>query len=196
MYLLGTYSKLMFIRNHFNYLRVILSIILTYIILAIIMVYMDNVLILSTEPVYTNMHYIFISIRTIFFIAGITYIINQYHSIMKSGMRDYCILRGLGATRNIIRILIFLQMLFLVIISIPIGLLGGYMLTGFIVRFLDEFSIEYHTIDWVVSSTTFYLAAGAFCCFILSIGIYLERGVRKMPLSNILSDCPITSKEG
>ncbi len=196
MFLLSKFSKLVLYKNYLSYLRIIFSIILTYVLLAFTIVYMDNVLILSTEPVYSNLHNIFISIRTIFFMAGITFIIYQYYNIMKSSVREYCILRGLGATKNTIRILILLQMFFLLIISIPIGLSGGYYITGLILRFIEDFTVKYYKIDWIVSSTTFCLTAVAFCCFIISLGIYLERGIRKMPLSCILSDWSITLKEG
>ncbi|MDD3174190.1 MAG: FtsX-like permease family protein [Herbinix sp.] len=196
MKLLRTYSKLMIVRNYLNYLFVVLSIVVTYILSAITMVYMDNILILSTESLYSNLHYIYISVRTIFFIAGITFVISQYYNIMKSSMRDYYILRGLGATKNTIRILIILQIIFLMVVSIPIGLLGGYILTGYIINFLGKFSLNHNTLEWIASSTTFFLLAGATCCLIISIGVYLEIGVRKMPLSNILSDYPIIGKEG
>lgn len=195
MNLLKTYLKLVFIRHRFNYILVIFSIIAAYIAIAITMIYIDNILVLSTENKSANIRYLYISIRTIFMIGGITFVISQYYNIMKSGVRDYCILKALGATKHNIRILIFVQIIFLIVITIPMGLFGGYIITGSILSLLGGFSLNQNTLRIIDSSSTFLLIAGAACCFIISLGIYLEIGIRKMPLSNILSDNEIIGKE-
>jgi ABC-type antimicrobial peptide transport system permease subunit len=195
MDLLKTYLKIIFIRHRYNYLIIILSIIGTYIAMAVTLVYMDNLLFLSSENMYPYLHYLYISLRTIFAIGGITFIISQYYNIMRSGVRDYCILKALGATRQNIKNLIFLQMIFLIIITVPIGLFTGYLLTGSILELLDSFSLNQNTLDFIDSINTFFIIAGIACCFIISIGIYLERGIRKLPLSSILTDSTIMGEE-
>jgi Putative GTPases (G3E family) len=196
MNMLRTYSKLMIVRNYLNYLYVILSIIITYLLVAVLMIYMDNVSILSGGSEHSNLHYIYITIRSIFFLGGFTFIISQYYNIMKSGTKDYCVLKGLGATNDTIRYLIFLQTIFLIFISIPVGLLSGYLLTGKITDFLENYMVARDTLDWINTSVTFYITAGVICCFIISIGIYQERRLRKMPLSKIFLDNTLVGKDG
>ncbi len=196
MNLLRTYSKLMIVRNYLNYLYVILSIIITYLLVAVMMIYMDNVAMLSAGTANSNLHYIYITIRSIFFFGGLTFIISQYYNIMKSGTKDYCILKSLGATNDTIRYLILIQMIFLMLISIPIGLLSGFLVTGKITNFLKNYTIATDTLNWINTSVTFYIAAGIICCLIISIGIYQERRLRKMPLSNIFSDNTLADKDG
>jgi predicted lysophospholipase L1 biosynthesis ABC-type transport system permease subunit len=142
------------------------------------------------------MLYIYIGIRTIFFIAGITFIISQYYNIMKSSIKDYCILRGLGASKHNIQSLIFIQVVFLIIISIPVGLYCGYLLTGMIIHLLGNYTVEQNTMNWIVSTNTFYAVAGVTCLLIIAIGIYLEIGTRKMSISDIFSRSPVIDKEG
>jgi predicted lysophospholipase L1 biosynthesis ABC-type transport system permease subunit len=174
---------------------VILSIIGTYIAMAVAMIYIDNLFILSMNYRYPNFRYLFVSIRTLVIIGGITFIISQFYSIMSSGIRDYCILKALGATKHNIRILIMLQMIFLIIITVPIGLFTGYILTGSILKFLGSFSLNQRTLALIESANTFLMAAAIACCFIISIGIYLDRGIRKMPLSSFASDNTVIGKE-
>lgn len=188
MNLLKTYSKLIIKRNKFNYLLIILSIIAIYIVVSVLMVYIDNILILSSEFMFPSFRYLYISIRTVFLIGGITFISSQYYNIMNSGMRDYCILKSLGATKHVIQFLITIQMIFLILLTIPIGLYSGYILSSMILNSLSKFTINNNTKELLDSTNTFYLIAGVACCLIISIGIYLERGIRKMPVSSILTD--------
>ncbi|HWT74600.1 MAG TPA: FtsX-like permease family protein [Mobilitalea sp.] len=185
--LLKTYLKLMLIRNKLNYLLIILSIIAGYITVSVVMVYIDNVLILSSESIYPDINYIYIGIRTVLIIGGIILIINQYYNIMKSGLRDYCILKSIGATRINIRILILLQVACLLVISIPVGLYSGYLLSNLIIDSLGSFSLNSETRELIDSTETFFVAAGIAFCVISFSGIYIERGIHKMPLNNILS---------
>jgi predicted lysophospholipase L1 biosynthesis ABC-type transport system permease subunit len=114
---------------------------------------------------------------------------------MKSGMRDYYILKSLGATKRIIQVLILIQMMFLILITIPIGLASGYLLSSMVLDSLSEFTLNNTTKELLDSTKTFYLIAGIACCFIISIGIYLERGIRNMSVSSILTDHISLSKE-
>lgn len=184
------------IRNRFNYLMVVFSIAFAYLIIAVMMIYIDNIIVLSSQREYSDLRYLYISLRTVLLIGGIIFAINQYYNIMKSSIRDFCIMRGLGATNQNIRSLISLQVILLIIISIPIGLLGGYLLTSLFLGLLEEFSLDQNTLKWIASSTTFAVTAGVTCCFIISTGIYLERESRKIPLSDILSDNSLLGKEG
>ena len=188
MNLLRTYLKLIFVRHRINYALVILSIIAAYIAIAVTMVYIDNILVLSTVNESSNLRYLYISIRTIFIIGGIAFVISQYYNIIKSGIRDYCILKALGATTHNIRMLILVQMVFLFIITIPFGLFGGYILTCNILELIDGFSLNREALRVIDSADTFMLIAGIAGCFIISLGLYLERGISKIPLTSIISD--------
>jgi ABC-type antimicrobial peptide transport system permease subunit len=160
----------------------------TYMIISIITIYIDNIMALSMSLPYKNLRYIYVSIRTIFVVGGVTLLLNQYYSIMKSSTKDYCILKALGATKINIRRLMYIQVVSLIIITIPLGLFLGQMLTNSLLHFFAAIIMNSTTVEVIDSSNTFLLVSGSLCGFIICIGIYLERGVRKMPLSNILSD--------
>jgi hypothetical protein len=83
----------------------------------------------------------------------------------------------------------------LIIITIPVGLYGGYLFTGFIMKFLGDFSSNSRTQEVIASSKSFALIAAVSCCIIMSIGVYIDSGVRKMPLSKIMYDIPEINKE-
>lgn len=170
-----------------NYLFVLLSIII-YIFIAVIMVFIDNALILGSGFAYPDFHYIYVGIRTIFLLGGVLLIINQYYNIMKSGLRDYYNMKKPGVTKNNFRILILIQVLFLILTTVPIGLFGGYQLTGMLLNSMGSFSIDSRMKELINSINTFYIMSGAASCSIILTGIYLERGIRKLPLSSVLSD--------
>lgn len=193
--LLKTYFKLMIVRNKLYYLYIIISIVLSYIAISAIMIYIDNTLILGSDFIYPSFRYIYISIRTVFIIGGILLIVSQYYNVMKSSIRDYCILKTLGATKNIIRMLIFIQIVFLMIITSPIGLYTGYILSNLIINSLGSFSLNSSSKDLINSSNTFYLIAGIASCIIIGFGIYLEWGVRKMRISSFILGNTAMNKE-
>ena len=195
MNLIRTYSKLMLVRNKYNYLIVTLSIILIYIIISVLMIYIDNILILSSEFMFPNFRYLYISIRTVFLIGGITFIISQYYNIMKAGTRDYLIMKSLGATKGIVRSLIVIQIVLLILITIPLGLFSGYLLSNLILNSISDFSLSTHTQDLLDSTRTFYIIAVSACCFIISIGIYLERGISRTPVSSIIIESVTNKKD-
>lgn len=190
------YFKLLLIRNRANYLLIALSTIICYLVISVTMIYIDNILILSSDSIYSNMHYIYIGIRTVIFLAGVTFIIHQYYSILKSGARDYGIYKGLGATSRDLLNLLFIQIIVLIVISIPVGMFGGYLLTGLIIRCLSEYSLNHKIMEGVASSAVFFIASGSSCLIITIIGAYLWNGIRKQPVSNLFADSHILSEEG
>ena len=196
MNLYQTYSKIIIKRNHLKYLWVTISILLSYIVITFATIYINNILSLSIERDYSKVHYIFISVLTIIYIAGFTSIIYQYYNIMKSGIGDYYILMKLGATKKNIRFLISIQAVLLIIISIPIGLFCGYIITESMMDFISYMSLNKYIVDQINSSTNISLAALGIGIFIIAIGLYIERIVCKMPISNILSGKLIISREG
>ncbi len=195
MNLLKMYLKLILYKNKTSYLYLILSIIITYISIAVLMVYIDNVLILSTDYTYSSFQYLFLSIRTVFIIAGVSFVASQYYSIMKSGLMNYYILKSLGATKRNIRVLLLIQALLLIFITLPVGLYSGYMLCGIVLKGLSEFTLNSSTREMFSSISPCFTIAAATSCIIFSIGIYLERGINKRSLSNIMSDYPAIDNE-
>jgi ABC-type antimicrobial peptide transport system permease subunit len=107
---------------------------------------------------------------------------------MKSGLREFYVLKKPNVADQNIRNLILLQVLFLILTTIPAGLFSGYLLTGKVLNMLAGFSLDSHTMNMIDSITTFYAISGLACASIITIGIYLERRTRKAPLSSILSD--------
>jgi len=146
------------LRYRRSYLYVVLSMVSAYIMISIITIYIDNIMAPSMKLPYRNMHYIYVSIRTIFVIGGITLLINQYYNIMKSSTRDYCILKALGATKYNIRKLILMQAILLFIITIPLGLFLGHTLTNSILNIFADVTMNDNVVDRIASSNTFLLA--------------------------------------
>ncbi len=188
MNLLMLYIKLILLKNKKNYLYVILSIIAAYVLIAVLMVYIDNVLILSSDFFYPDFRYLYHSIRAVFIIAGVSYVSNQYYSVMKSGLRDYLILRQIGATRYNIRILILVQILCLILITTPVGLLSGFSITDMVLKVISSYSLNTDSSEMINTTQTFFIIVGAASCFIISVGIYLDREIKKMPCSNLLTE--------
>lgn len=195
MNLLKTYFKLMIIRNKRNYLLVVLSIIFAYLSISLIMVYMDNVLYLSSEFMYPRIHYIYTGFRSVIIIGGIFFIIIQYYNIMKSSLRDYCIFKTLGATKRIIRILITLQEVVLIFITLPIGLFFGNTSCILIINSFANLTVNDNVIKLLDSFVVFIVFTVIASSFIICIGFHLEKSVRKLPLSVTLSDKTSLGKE-
>jgi hypothetical protein len=170
MNLVKAYFKLLLIRNRTNYMFVALSTIICYLVVSVTVIYIDNILTLSSDSIYSNMHYIYIGIRTVIFLAGVTFIIHQYYNILKSGVRDYDIFKGLGATSRDLLNLLFVHAILLIAISISVGMLGGYLLTGLIIRCLSEYSLNHKVMEGVASSAVFFIASGSSCLIITMIG--------------------------
>lgn len=196
MKLFRAYSKIMIVRNYKKYLLLGFSIVLVHLLNVITMIYLNLMLSMNTAIEHSVIRYKVVGILTVFFIAGFIIILHQYLNIMKSGMRDYYILLGLGATKRNIQFLIFVQSVFLIVISIPIGLLCGYALTGFITGYLGEYTLNHNILGRLTSVTTLLLVAGVIGSYILSIAVYLERKIRKLPLSYIFSDRALNVKGG
>jgi len=191
MNLYHSFYKLFVVKYRMSYLFVIVSLIVTYIAVAILTVYIDNVLTLGTEIPFPNLQYIYGSIRTIFILGGITFIIYQYFTIMKASMKDYYILKALGATNHNIRVLLFIQVMLVIVITVPLGLSTGHYFTDLILNLLDGFILNRGTMELVNSSNTYYILTASLCCIIISFGVYMEIGIRKMPLSDIMSDSSV-----
>lgn len=197
MNLFRNFSKIMTSNYYIKYLLVAFSIVLSYLIISVTTVYADNILVFSSESVYSEMRYLYISILTIFSIAGLSLILYQYLNIIKSSMRDYCLARGLRVTKHNIRMLILLQVVLLIIVSLPVGLLCGYLLTEAIISLIGNVTRGQQYI-WsrVTSTTTLFFVAGVISSLIIAIGVYLDLLVRKKPIDNILSDSFLVGKEG
>lgn len=194
MSLIRTYSKIVLIRNHTSYIRMICSIIMAYVMLSFVTIYFYGMLTLKSVSKNSELRYTLISVLTILIIASIMTVIYQLYTMMKSGMRDYKILRGLGATYFDIRVLNIVQGVVLIIVSIPIGLLCGYLLTSFIIHSMNYLIQNKPVMEGITSLAMLFILSGVVLCFIISIGVYLDRNMRKLPLEENNFDC-FDSKE-
>lgn len=188
MKLYSTLIRLTIIKNRRNYLFGVFLIIIALIAITIITIYIENILVMSMELPLPNLRFTFGSIQTIFCISGATFVVDQFNKIMKSNMRDISILKALGATKHNIRVFILLQAVLLIVMTLPMGLVIGIFLTKQILKFLVEVSF-YDSINVLFySGVTFFLISAGICFSIMMIGIDIEKGVRKMPPSQILSE--------
>lgn len=188
MSLLRTYSKIMLIRNHTNYIRMICSIIMAYVMLSFVTIYFYSLLSPNSVSKNSELRYTFLSVLTILIIAGFMTVIYQLYTVMKSGVKDYKILQGIGATFFDIRVLNIVQCVILFIVSIPIGLLCGYLLTSYLINNMDYLIQNRQVMERITSSSTLFILSGVVFCFIITIGVHLDRNMRKIPLLDNISD--------
>jgi ABC-type antimicrobial peptide transport system permease subunit len=117
------------------------------------------------------------SIQTILIIASGIFIINQFYHIMRSSSKDYIIIKALGATKNQIRSLIFIQAVLLFLFTVPLGICIGMTASDFILNSLSEFAV--HKLKLLDSSIIILFISGMISCAIIVIGILLEIGSRR-----------------
>jgi|GEM_PF-4898614 hypothetical protein len=194
MNLLRTYSKIIFVRNRLNYLRIACSIILAYAMISFMVIYIYSMLSLNSKGT-SELRYTCISILTILLIAVMTLVIYQLYMVMKVGMKDYRILRGLGATNYSISLLNIVHVVILIIISVPVGLFCGYFLTSYLLRFMDRLVPNHIILERITSVSTLSIIAVVICFFIIVIGIHFDRYIRRTPLTNILSEIATASED-
>lgn len=178
-----------------NYLLAIISILITCITFAVITIYIDNVLALSSENTYRGWNDFYESIRTIFIIGGITFVVQQYYVILKSNKKDYSILLALGATKHNIRTLIISQVITIIILTIPVGFFSGFITSNMIMSRIDDFVLGVDRWKQLDVNFICYMISGVICCFVIFIGAYVERDIWHAPLSCIFSDRHVGGKE-
>lgn len=183
MNLLRTYSKILIIRNYLNYIRIILSILIAYVLISFTSIYIDSILTLKSLSKDSDLRYTCISILTIMLIAGVTFIIYQFYTVMRLSIKDYIILRELGATYHNIRFLNLLHMFFLMIVSIPIGLYGGFISTSYLITVIGRMVQNRGLHNRITSSSTLFILSGFIISFIIAIGMYMNLRLKRMPLS-------------
>lgn len=182
-------------RNYKNYLLAILSMLIICITIAVITVYIDNVITLSYDIYFHELKNIYRSIRTIFTFGGIAFVVQQYLVILKSSRKDYCVLKALGATRHNIQTLIFTQVLTIVMITIPVGFLSGSIITSLFVNCFNDFTIGTEAGKLIDAYKICFIISGIVCCIVAFIGVYVERRIWCTPLSSIISDQQVFRKD-
>lgn len=188
MALYKTYLKLIIKKNRLNYISVIFTIILSFLAVAIMKVYIDSMLAINSELWIPNMTNIFKNIQSVFCMAGITFVLNRYNNIMKSNIRNYNILMSFGATRHDIRMFMMLQVLLLMIITIPFGASGSMLITMAIKKLISEFNL-YSSLPSSFNIVTIALIAWLVIGVFLSVlGFKVEKEIKEMSLSQALSE--------
>lgn len=117
------FFKLTLKKNIFHYIYVILSTVTVLSFIKVIFNFMDRLINdIYLNQKYGNIHYKMSGIRLLFTLLGFAIIIALYYYVMTSNCEDYRIMKILGATRQHIRRLIFIQNLIMGIVIIPISL--------------------------------------------------------------------------
>jgi len=186
--LLKSFLKIIINKNKVNYLQIVATIITVYIVMTVLLTYINSVLNLVTDSMHPNFLYLYFSMRSVLIIGGLTIIINQYYNIMITNKKDYYILKVLGATKMNIDTLILLQIMLLISITIPTGMLCIYFIRGAISEIFEIQSINNIVKEQTVSNKTFIIIVSVAMCIIIYMGYYLAKGIRKTSLSSILSD--------
>jgi ABC-type antimicrobial peptide transport system permease subunit len=190
-----TYLKLILNKNKMNYIFVILSIMVSLLTIAVISIYIDNILAISKGMPSEKLRYIFGSIQTIFCLAAVSYVLNQYYTILKSDIRDFSLIKAFGATKQDLRILILFEVVLLIVFTIPLGVFGGIVLVNILLYVLPDMSLRTSTIALLDYSAVSLVISAIIICFIIITGIKIEVGIRKISPSQILSENSIFGKE-
>lgn len=169
-------------RNKFNYILGILSISLSIVITSLLFLVVENFSNIINQE--TNLTYILFKFRCIqtiiCFLCGIV-IFHIYFRLMKSSCKEFGLLKMLGANTFQIRFLIVSQIMFLLLITVPIGLYLGIEMIDQI--FLLTKDIVFTSLVYSISITKFYFVllfvVGG---IVLSAGVLIERGMKeKLP---------------
>jgi predicted lysophospholipase L1 biosynthesis ABC-type transport system permease subunit len=130
-------------------------------------------------PSYLYLRFKYSGIQTIIIIVGGIYVLNQYYRILKTNLKDYSIIKGLGASRNQICFLIFFQAFLLFTITVPFGIFAGISASQYLLVILSDFvfrNLSYHFID---TSIEISFITGMISCALLAFGVILEEGIRR-----------------
>ncbi len=175
MKLFQNFIKLTIAGNIKNYGKAAGSIIITIILLAL----SNNLIwqIRSDNIILTN--YKYSSIQMSLSVLGGIFVINQYYRTMKGNIKNYGIIKTMGASRNQMRLLIYLQTFLLFIITVPVGIFAGISISNIILKALSENQFRNHHYNGLESSAGILIISGAISCTILAFGVITEIGVKK-----------------
>ena len=166
-------------KNRNKYLVVLLSIIIGYIAATFFTIYIDNVLLIYSRDDFPQYHHIYNNIRAVFIISLVFFASYQYYNVMKISRQGYFIFITNRATRRQIRILIFFQILFLLFITITIGLFIGYHFSNILVNYADIMLIDTSFGSMLNSDNTFSLISIVISSIIIVLAIDMDRTLWK-----------------
>lgn len=173
------FYELIIRKNFTRYLLIILSLIASYIAATIFIIYIDNLLVIYSKNDLPQYRYILNSIRAVFVVALILFIGYQFYNIMKISLRSYIIITTIGGTKQQIRMLILLHLLFLIIISIPLGLNIGHYLSCILLNYAENILLKTGLGEIINSNISFSLIAGVVIIGTIVLTIDLDRGLWK-----------------
>ncbi len=173
------FYELIFRKNFIRYLLIILSLISSYIATTIFIIYIDNLLLIYSKNDLPQYRYILNGIRAVFVVAIILFIGYQFYNIMKISLRNYIIITTIGASKQQIRMLIILQFLFLLIISIPLGLNIGHYLSCILLNYAENILLKTGLGEIINSNISFSLISVVVIIGIIVLMIDLDRGLWK-----------------
>jgi len=159
-----------------------ISVIITIIVLTICNNLFENLKSGNMIPSLMYLRFKFSSIQTILSIIGGIFVLNQYYRIMRTNIKDYNLIKTLGAARNQIRILIFLQAFLLFALTVPVALIFGISASNYILNALVNITLQDFSYNLINSSLAILFIVGMISCAILVFGVMLEVGInRKLP---------------
>lgn len=165
------FLKLIVCKNSIRYILVILSIIISYLGAIFFVIYIDNVLLIYSKVDFLHYRYIFNSIRAIFILSLLLFLSYQYNSIIKVTLKEYRFLYMKGMEKQKIRILMFEQIGFLLVISIAVGLYTGNYLSCAILSIAKKIFMVTRYQEVINSNSSFYLVAGIISIIIIGLAI-------------------------
>jgi ABC-type antimicrobial peptide transport system permease subunit len=181
MKLIKNFIKLSIVGNVKSYFKAFGAVLITTVILTICNNIINNLKMGNMELLsslrYLNFKYS--SIQLTLCILGGIFILNQYYRIMKTNIKNYSIIKVLGASRNQMRVLIYLQSLLLFAVTVPFGLFAGISLSNYILKTLYRLifqGFDYYTMD---SSLEILFLSGMISFAVMVFGVITEMGMKR-----------------
>ncbi len=173
------FFDLIIYKNRTKYLVVLLSIIIGYIAATFFTVYIDNVLLIYTRDKFPQYHQVYNNIRALFVVSLVIFSGYQYYNVMKISQQGYVIFFINGATRWQIRILIIIQILFLLIITISIGLFIGYHFSCILLNYAESMLVDTSFGSTLNSENSFSLISIIISSIIIVLAVDMDRTLWK-----------------
>jgi ABC-type antimicrobial peptide transport system permease subunit len=179
MKLFQNFLKLSIAGNIRNYLKTAGAVIITVIILILSNNLISNI---RFGNIIIQNNFKYSSIQMTLSILGGIFILNQYYRTMKMNIKNYSIIKALGASRNQMRLLIYLQSILLFLITVPVGTFTGISLSNILLKELADVAFRGFNYDIFDSSFEILIISGMISGSVLIFGIIIDIGVkRKLP---------------
>lgn len=171
--------KLLIKRFKINYLLIIVSMLAAYFSIAILMLFMEGIILPGTGFPDRQLQDIYCRVSIVIAFGGMYFMLIQYHYIMASSCRYFYILKALSRKKKYILTLVTAQIVSFTFIAVPLGLSSGYLLIRIVCRLMDGEIWKKDMLQRFDTMYIWFLVVGAGCCLIIFISILYRKRKRQ-----------------